>query len=324
MGRVTVRTPTLFCISLKTSFKPPKREIGPRLIWYMETEKSDQILQTFKYYSEDHGEKLGLIISQDVDKINTLIKYMSMDKFMDAFVGRYFYLANPAQWEDPFEMNYIESLKIDIIPNSKNLLKYKVYATCFKTKSEGKDEANENAAWYSYIHDTSKVIRIAFRAKDLEASVDEYASLKNLHFYLAKENYIDRKEIVCLHPVDKTLDGNDKFDDLNDRKDECLFIKNFVLKQNAYRYEQEVRLCLIEESEYWEKSKRIEDFDWLKNIDHITLPPINIKNDPEAYKKIKSNIELYRIIKYLNRDIKVMQSNLYNTEEEEMETEIKL
>ena len=251
---------------------------------------------------------------------------MSMDKFMDAFVGRYFYLANPAQWEDPFEMNYIESLKMDIIPNSKDLLKYKVYATCFKTKSKGKDEANENAAWYSYIHDATKVIRIAFRAKDLETSVDEYALLKNLHFYLAKENYIDRKEIVKNQPTDpkKINDLKDNHGGLEDRKDECLFINNFVLKQNAYRYEQEVRLCLIEESKYWEKSKRIEDFDWIKNIDHITLPPINIKNDAEAYKKIKSNIELYRIIKYLNRDIKVMQSNLYNTEEEEMETEIKL
>lgn len=246
-------------------------------------------------------------------------KYMPFTTFLSSFVNKNLYLANPSRWEDPFETRYMEKLhdnkKLD---KGNRLLCFKAYGTCFKSIMNNEDEPNEDAAWKIYGGNSSMKVRVTFKIGGLIESLNNSACSVNGSLYLTTMAYCDRKFIVGETGIDPHFDKTSK-----ENKDEVLFVNNFILKQNAYQYEKEVRLCCITKNEEEQNHVMINNFDWSKVIKYVTLPPINYKDD-DLIQKINDNIKMYQQIKYLNSNIKVMRSNLYDKEEKKMVTEIKL
>jgi len=228
--------------------------------------------------------------------------------FLDALTYHYIYLASPTQWDDPMETQYMNWLRNNYYQSApqmaRELLNYSVFATCFMMNNG----INEEVLWNNYSHGSSMCVRVTI---DVNPLFDELLSTSHDDgdLYISKIDYRTRKAIKTDAEEEKTANKGD------------IYINNFSMKQIAYMYEQEVRLSLLINNNLKDKSKRIEDFDWAKCINHVTLPPINRKMK-DAYEKRILNIATYQQIKYINKDIIIKRSNLYDPDEDDMESQI--
>ena len=135
--------------------------------------------------------------------------------------------------------------------------------------------------------------------------------------YFSKMVYQSRNDIVTPAgiPVPGEPDSEEKLQDL--------FINNFSLKRNAYNYEEEVRVSLIRKDGKDIDHMILSNFNWDDVINKITLQPLN-PFQPQYEEKLLRNISTYQKIKYVNSKMKIYKSNLYDSNEENEETEINL
>lgn len=185
----------------------------------------------------------------------------------------------------------------------------------FKRKDNNK-ESNEHVGWNSYLHEGESVVRLEIDTNKLcDALLDSH--FENGTLYLSSMNYQERKDIVKPTGI-----GYDISKESNDYRLQDLYIKNFSLKQKAYEYEDEIRLSLISDNCHIEDHVLLNNFDWNKVIISITLQPLN-KNSLSFKESLDKNISTYQQIRYLiNKDITLFRSNLYDSNEIEMVTEI--
>lgn len=275
--------------------------------------------QVFKGYNNSNK----LRISNELEFRKTvnpkcLLKYIQTDYFIESLAEKTLYLSSPSKWDDPFETKYMDSLDLikDQCEKDKETLKnFSVFATCFKRKDNNK-ESNEHVGWNSYLHEGESVVRLEIDTYKLcDALLDSH--FENGTLYLSSMNYQERKNIVK-----PTKIGYDISKESNDYRLQDLYIKNFSLKQKAYEYEDEIRLSLISDNCHIEDHVLLNNFDWNKVIISITLQPLN-KKYLSFKESLEKNISTYQQIRYwINKDITLYRSNLYDSNEIEMVTEI--
>lgn len=247
-----------------------------------------------------------------------LLKYIQTDYFIESLAKKTLYLSSPSKWDDPFETKYMDSLDLikDQCEKDKETLKnFSVFATCFKRKDNNK-ESNEHVGWNSYLHEGESVVRLEIDTNKLcDALLDSH--FENGTLYLSSMNYQKRKDIVKPTRINYNIPTES-----DDYRLQDLYINNFSLKQKAYEYEDEIRLSLISDNRHIEDHVLLNNFDWNKVIISITLQPLN-KKSLSFKESLDKNISTYQQIRYLiNKDIPLFRSNLYDSNEIEMVTEI--
>ena len=245
-------------------------------------------------------------------------RYFAIDKFIDSMLHRYFYMAAPRVWEDPFETKYIDylnsELQSNISPEDLNeLINMSMFCVCMTYNIYD----NEEASWKAYGEKKEQIVRVTYDFNRLCAIIEK-AEEKDL--YIGKVDYKSRS--VILTPNNVFEKGKKK------PSNEEMFVNNFCLKQDAYKYEEELRFCKIMKGEQYknEDSYRIEGIDLTPAITQITLPPINfnkISFTEEIEKKAKQHIK-YLLLKTICPNVPIHVSNLYDKSQVDMTSEIKL
>lgn len=257
------------------------------------------------------------IVSDLSGKSRTVFyKYFNTENLLKSLAENSLYLASPSQWDDPFETKYMESLGTIAPQDEKDtstLKEYSVFATCFKGESE---IVNEEAAWKIYMSGSESIVRVEIDAYNLCYGLCN-SIFDEGKLYFSKMVYQSRNDIVTPAgiPVPGEPDSEEKLQDL--------FINNFSLKRNAYNYEEEVRVSLIRKDGKDIDHMILSNFNWDDVINKITLQPLN-PFQPQYEEKLLRNISTYQKIKYVNSKMKIYKSNLYDSNEENEETEINL
>lgn len=70
--------------------------------------------------SKQFLDELKIIKEGNTPKKLVVQKYLSIDNLIKSIIGRYFYLSAPSEWDDPFEMKYLDSLKDPIMERLQN------------------------------------------------------------------------------------------------------------------------------------------------------------------------------------------------------------
>lgn len=294
------------------------------------TSKQDNADRSFQQFDSFNGSKYVRVS----DKLQEVLKgkegvgssvkgivqrYLPIDKFLDSTLHRYFYLAAPKTWDDPFETRYLDMLNgefHDLIEQEviDELNEMSMFCVCMTYNNSD----NEEASWKAYSENKESVIRVTYDFKKLCSILDE---AREEDFYIGKVDYRSREYILKPHKINKDIHSGGS-------SNEVLFVNNFCFKQDAYQYEQELRFCKILKGDVYKKNDyyKIEEVDIAPAITKITLSPINFKKMTiaEEMEKISKQNNNYLLLKALCPGVPIHASNLYDKSKVEMTSEIKL
>lgn len=238
-------------------------------------------------------------VEKRMEKKDRIYKYIPIDHFLSSFHKKEIYLASPYKWDDPFEVKYIEMLKQK--KDSGSMGELNVFATCFSCSTD-----NEEALWKVYTSSGDNFVRLAIKYSKLR---DQLINNKQ-ETYLTAINYQSRTNIL----KEKYI-GNELYEKGLLEKE--LFLNNFSLKQNAYKYENEIRLCAFGKKDDY---MLIHHFGWKDVIETITFPPYAKDNNRGLY-----DIYHYYLIEKLGfKDTQILMSRLYDKNKTRMQTKYKL
>ena len=271
---------------------------------------------SFQSFSLYPGTSSIMVSNRLMQQANCRIvqKYLPIDYFVTSITNRFFYMAAPSEWDDVFEMKYIEVLDSpnngfppEDIPKLKDM---SIFCTCMTYN----DSDNEEASWKSYDTERERVIRISYDFAKLCTILDKATDEK---IYIGMVDYLPRK--VILSPM--LIDCNNM-----DYNLDILYVNNFCLKQEAYKYEKELRFCKIitgKQSKI-QKEYKIDNIDVSPSITKITLPPINYKRMTKEESELRKKEQIMKLkrLKEICPTISIHASNLYDTSKEEMTSEL--
>ena len=284
-----------------------------------EQEKKAKEIQNFSDFNKEKklriSNKLKKVLDHSGKKGSVFYKYFKTENLLKSLVENSLYLASPSQWDDPFETKYMKSLETIAPQDEKDtstLKEYSVFATCFKGYS---GIANEEAAWKIYMSGCESLVRVEIDAKKLCGALCN-STFGEGKLYLSKMVYQSRKDIVTPEAISVSVKLDNEEEALED-----LFINNFSLKRNAYKYEEEVRVSLIKKGGKDIDHMILSNFNWDGVIKKITLQPLNPRQ-PQYEEKRLRNILTYYKIKDVNSNMEICKSNLYDSNEKEEETVI--
>ena len=284
-----------------------------------EQEKKAKEIQNFSDFNKEKklriSNKLKKVLDHSGKKGSVFYKYFKTENLLKSLVENSLYLASPSQWDDPFETKYMKSLETIAPQDEKDtstLKEYSVFATCFKGYS---GIANEEAAWKIYMSGSESLVRVEIDAHNLCLALCN-SNFEGNKLYLSKMVYKSRNDIV----TPEAISGSVKLDNEEEALED-LFINNFSLKRNAYKYEEEVRVSLIKKGGKDIDHMILSNFNWDGVIKKITLQPLNPRQ-PQYEEKRLRNILTYYKIKDVNSNMEICKSNLYDSNEKEEETVI--
>lgn len=263
--------------------------------WIERRVRREELLKTDRFSNlqtfEDYG---NVFVSDKIQKSvkNVIYRYMPIDNFLNFFYGQYIYLVSPSRWDDTYETKYIEWLK-KTGNGYESLRKLRVFAICFSTTLN-----SEEASWKVYKSSGDNIVRIAI---DYGCFLRQLRQISYSKLYLSAVNYQTRYEINEEKPMDGECSAEE------------LFVHNFSLKQNAYEYEKEIRLCAFGGDE---DHLLLNGFDWKKAIRTITFPPHN----KGRYRGLYDMYHYYLTDKLGFDSNQILMSQLYDNEQEDVET----
>lgn len=160
-----------------------------------------------------------------------LYRYVSYQHFVQYVSNSYLAFISPHLWQDPFEKRFLDT----------DYTRYKYTQPeifCMCTTENGIE--NEDAAWRLYGNGGDKILKIKINVDKLLYVLNEYSLISGVSIFVGKMNYeFSRKDIEQLHTGENefyhTQFFYEPFDDQN-------YLSLMCLKQNAYQYENEVRL----------------------------------------------------------------------------------
>lgn len=228
-------------------------------------------------------------------------KYQPLARIIEAVEKKNFCFVSPEKWLDPFELLFYKQVKLD---NDKN-----IHECCFACN----DIENEEGFWNIWSIDASDtIVRVTYNIEKLLKSLEENSV--NEQFYLAGMEYCSRYDIL------KTKDT------LENRSYSIEEYLNLLcLKREAYKYENELRLFVVNE-------KSNSNHTVINNIDYsngiiteITLPPakpLGNSHPARALFKCMQDVhnlqtknKLEELINGKKLNCKITQSALYCVEE---------
>lgn len=242
---------------------------------------------------QSYTKKDNIFLSSEIDeymaKQGVIYKYIPIDNFLRSFHEKIIYLSSPYKWEDPYEVKYLEWLKNNTSVSG-DLRQLNVFAMCF-----AKSLVNEEASWKVYKNYGENFVRLAIDRRKFV-----YQLRRNEEkAYLTDVVYKSRKEILEDVYIMRECSVKE------------LFLQNFSMKQLAYKYEKEIRLCAFGgETDHL----LIHDFDWKETINSITFPPFTMGKDRGLY-----DMYHYYLTNRLGfTDNQIRMSRLYDKNEDKM------
>lgn len=184
-------------------------------------------------YSRQYKNFSNTYILNGYELPNYLYRYLSYKHFIEYVTKRYITFISPIKWKDPFERRF---LKTDYSKYS--YIQPSIFCMCATENSQ----ENEDASWRLYGMPNDKVLRIKINVCKLMKFLNDFSVQANFKIYVGKIIYdLSRKEIERIQDHTKENEFyhnyffNESFSDEN-------YLSLMSLKQDAYKYENEVRL----------------------------------------------------------------------------------
>lgn len=189
-----------------------------------------------------------------------LHKYMPLEYALDSLNNRHLWFANPTTWKDPFEKKFVEAEFTDKATTIKFPWNNRVFCICMT------QTATSEAYWNTYSR-ADIGIALKFRRSNLLDLLEKVSHQYNV--YIGQVEYMKTSSInkpISQIPFTPTI-----FPDFNDPKFNARLL---LLKRNAYKYEDEIRIIIVKNNPTQEQGIYISyDCQNTDLIDSLTLDP---------------------------------------------------
>lgn len=217
------------------------------------------------------------ITEKEFLKTKFLHKYMPLEYAIKTLNESKLWFANPAEWKDPFEKRFIEAEYLKNDKKYKFLWKDKVFCICMTQTS------TSEAYWNTY---SSQQIGVEFKISK-QKLLDELLNYTNEYdIYIGKVEYMKTADIqksISKIPFKQSI-GSINIED------KLLAAKLLLLKRNAYKYEDEIRIIIVKKVTSKERGISLNyTCDNNKLIDSIVLDPSLPENSEKLFKNIFEN-----------------------------------
>lgn len=221
-----------------------------------------------------------------VNSSRPLYKHMSLNNALRTLNKHFIWFSNPTEWKDPFEGRFLTAK----YHRGNEILDFpwvnRVYCTCVTLT------ASSEAFWTPYSQNQI-AIELRINRQQLITELESY--LDKYDIYVGKVNYQQTDVITGeLHTIPFTTNILQPFS-------EMWCAELLLLKRNAYKYEDEVRIIMVE------KQKKIKS-----DTDSIMTKP-NVKKGIKVGFKCKNTDIIKDIIldPSLERDTEMMLKNVF-------------
>lgn len=238
------------------------------------------------------------ITEKDFLSTKLLHKYMPLEYALRTLNNNELWFANPIKWKDPFEKRFIEARYINGSRNFDFPWKNRVFCICMT------ENTTSEAYWNTY---TQQQIGIEFKIlkKELLKELERHSSEYDI--YIGKVEYMkpaDIKRSISKIPFatpEPVLDSDE------------LYARLLLLKRNAYKFEDEIRIIIVKENETSEPGFNLK-YRCLNTdlFDSITLDPSLLSDTTSLLKEIfESKYKFTSIPSGKGFKHRVMKSQLY-------------
>lgn len=204
------------------------------------SEFSDGMRDLFRAeaYSRKHKTYTNINILNGYKPQTHLYRYVTYRHFIDYASNNYLTFVSPQQWQDPFERRF---LKTDY--TKYNYAQPDIFCMC--TTENGIE--NEDAAWRLYGNSQDKTLRIKINVDKLLKALNDFSSQTGFNIYIGKMIYeFSRTDIEKIHTEENDFFHKQFFyEPFTDNN----YLSLMCLKQNAYKYENEVRFFCCKPSD---------------------------------------------------------------------------
>ncbi len=155
-------------------------------------------------------------------------------------VNHYLWFANPANWKDAFEKRFIDlSYKLKSNSMVSFPLKDKIFCSCFS------NERVCEAQWFMYSRDNNDndSLCLKINREKLLDELEQYCKANpDVELFIGKVKYQETSEITNSLPKNSFLNRGTKPFDIHNIQSQ---IRLLLLKRNAFFYEDEIRIFII-------------------------------------------------------------------------------
>ena len=163
---------------------------------------------------------------------STLYKYLTLERSLEFLETKEIWFASPTTWEDPFEKRFVETMYQTDEERIPFPWKDRVYCLCLSKN------ANCEAYWNTYSKGDIGIC-FAFDSQKLLKLLEGFAKKNNVSIYIGAAEYQKTTTIkgkLSKNPfIGPSIDLDDPMTDA----------KMLLLKRNAFKYEDEVRIILV-------------------------------------------------------------------------------
>lgn len=229
-----------------------------------------------------------------------LHKYMPLEYALEMLNNKHLWFANPAIWKDPFEKKFVDANFKD--RKTSKIVRFpwanRVFCLCLT------QTATSEAYWNTYIRAN---IGIAFK-------FNRAALLDALKAHSGKYGiYIGKVEYMKTSSINKTI-SNIPFSPAiaHNLSDPRFNARLLLLKRNAYKYEDEIRVIVVKDKSTTEQGIYLPYADNTTLIDSLSLDPMVGPQTTALLKNIFENMYGFSPIKTTKGiRYRVQKSQLY-------------
>ena len=226
---------------------------------------------------------------------------MPLEYALGSLKNKYLWLANPTQWEDPFEKRFVTAKYIDDAGKEKNFSWLgRVFCICFT-------QTPRSEAYWSVYSRKEIGIQLRINREELLKELDEFSKdNENFKVYIGKVEYmkaIDIKKPLSQIPmVDKPININ-----RSDFKARLL-----LLKRKDFEYENEIRVIVVKQKATLEEGIKLPIKELTQLVNQITIDPSVAKYTTEALKfYLTEKMGFTPLERTAGKFNRVVKSNLY-------------
>lgn len=193
---------------------------------------------------------------------NNLFKFMPLENALMSLKGEYLWLANPTQWEDPFEKRFVTASYKDKIGAEKPFgWLGRIFCICFT-------QTVRSEAYWSVYSRKNIGIQFTIDRKQLLDELDDFCNTNgNFKVYIGKVEYMKASDIK-LNLSDIPM--KDKPKDINGMEFKARLL---LLKRKDFEYENEIRVIVVKQKATSENGIKLPVRDLDALVRRITIDP---------------------------------------------------
>lgn len=173
-----------------------------------------------------------------------IYRFTSYSLLKEIFKKKQIVFLSPKKWEDPFETRYLDA---DAIENGKRVVLPYIACLCFKMSKND----NSAAFWDAAKTDGDFFVRISFDLFQLCSALEKFAGRTNARIYVCAANYnYSVDDLKNAHTNESIMKGSL----------EESYVRLMSLKRKAYKYENELRIFVV-----WDSENKHKEFEKYKN-----------------------------------------------------------